>query len=154
MATAPTPSSADPVDEIDEIFRNAGTRPTVVDSQRAMGSDMMGDSVRQDSGTTDSFTFVNGATEGGSANSADMSPNANTPNRGAAAASSGQQPATAPASNNASASAQAPGSAMNAQAQTFAPVGAPSPAPLQPPLWDPSGWQQYQQQLIQQQQYM
>ena len=108
MTTAPAPSRAEDDAMIDEIFRNARNPPTVVDSQRAMGSDLMGDSVRQDSGTTDSFSFVNGATVAGSANSADMSPNANDPNRGAAAASTGQQPPTAPASNtvnNASASA-------------------------------------------------
>ena len=130
MATANSPEG----DEIDEIFRNAGEPPTVVDSQRAQGSDMMGDNARQDSRTTDSFSMVDEATAGGSVNS-NMSPDENNPR--SAAASSGQQPTDA-AAQNATAGAkakapaptpkQAPVGAMNAQAPTFAPVGT-SPSP-------------------------
>ena len=61
-------------DIVHEIFGNAGTRPSTVDASRAQGSEVMGDSSRQESRTSESFTVVEPPGSGTNANSLNMSP--------------------------------------------------------------------------------
>ena len=132
----------DVIAEIDEIFQNAGTMPAV-DAPRAVGSGAMGD-VRQESGTSGSFSFVNGGTVDGSSNS-NMSPSENnSSNTGSAAAQPGILPNAAAAMN---VPGQPVGAPMNAQAQTFAPnMG------VLPMMGNPSDWTPLHQIMFQQQQ--
>ena len=65
------------IDEINEIFQRAGTTPTV-DASRAAGSEAMGDSARQESRTSESFSLVQEGNVGGSTNSSNMSPEDNS----------------------------------------------------------------------------
>ena len=101
------------MNEIDEIFVRSGTMPAV-DAPRAVGSGAMGD-VRQESGTSGSFSFVNGGTVDGSSNSPNMSPSENnSSNTGSAAAQPGILPNAAAAAN---VPGQPVGAQLNAQAQ-------------------------------------
>ena len=129
-ATSPSPFS-NAVDEIDAIFRGASSSADI-DTSRAVVSDVMGDTARQDSRTTDSFSVVDEARVGGSTNS--MSPNSNA-NTNANNISSSSGPAQlptptvspvvhAPGGQQYNVNQMPVGTMLNAQAPTFAPVGA------------------------------
>ena len=127
-----------------DIFGNAGTRPSAVDASRAQGSEVMGDSSRQESRTSESFTIVQPASSGGSANSPNMSPEDN---------SSGVAPVGAPAAAPTNSSNAAPvGASLNAAAPTFAPQVAPPSSVAPIPISDPNQVAWWNHQLMMQQQ--
>ena len=133
------------MDEIDEIFTRTRNTPTV-DAPRATGSGAMGE-VRQESGTSGSFSFVNGGTVDGSSNSPNMSPSENnSSNTGSAAAQPGILPNAAAAAN---VPGQPVGAQLNAQAQTFAPGMGVLPMMGNPADWTPLHQIMFQQQQLQ-----
>ena len=144
-ATSPSQLSS-VVDEIDAIFQGASSS-AAIDTSRAVVSDVMGDTARQDSRTTDSFSVVDEARVGGSANSLSPNSNVNTSTNNISSSSGPAQLPTptvspvvhAPGGQQYDVRQMPFGTPMNAQAPTFAPVGAPqSFAPPTPsiPLFD------------------
>ena len=129
---------------------NASATVPTVDVSRAAGSETMGDSNRQESQTTESFTIVPPGSVGGSINSQNMSPDRSSN----AAAPAGTLPPGA-AANITNINARASGTNLSPGAQTFVPQNAQASSVAPIPIFDQQqiNWWNYQL-FMQQQQAM